>query len=62
MMASNRKEGSGTIKRRKSSPNETLRQSVIPKQDTTIPHHITTNANMVIDNWSGAKIAASADQ
>src|SRR6266481_8734269 len=40
MMASNRKEGSGTIKRRKSSPNETLRQGVIPKQDTKIPQHI----------------------
>src|SRR6266850_6072431 len=62
MMASKRKEGSGTIKRRKSSPNETLRPSVIPKQDTKIPQQITTHAKIIIDNWSGAKIAASADQ
>src|SRR2546422_10885762 len=61
-MAFNRKEGSGTIKRRKSSPNETLRQSVIPNPDRKIPQHITTNAKIIIDNWSGEKIAASADQ
>src|SRR5467141_1036610 len=36
-IASKRKEGSGTIKMRKSSPNDTLRQSVTPKQDTAIP-------------------------
>jgi hypothetical protein len=50
MIAPKRNEGSGTIKRRKSSPNETLRQGVIPKQDTKIPQHITTHARIVTDN------------
>ena len=49
MIASSNRDGSGTIKRRNSSPNETLRQRAIPKQNRKIPHHITTNANIVID-------------